>query len=84
MNHYIPIFGLDLFFFHREGNSVWCHDHQKIFFDKAHEELLSQKIRSEIVTLDGRGEHPATVSLGRGHYSSSHNHGSGKWVYLQY
>ena len=28
------------------------------FFDKADEELLNQKIRSEIVTLDGRGEHP--------------------------
>ena len=30
------------------------------FFDKADEELLNQKIRSEIVTLDGRGEHPTT------------------------
>ena len=29
-----------------------------MFFDKADEELLNQKIRSEIVTLDGRGEHP--------------------------
>ena len=28
------------------------------FLDKADEELLNQKIRSEIVTLDGRGEHP--------------------------
>ena len=31
---------------------------ESFFLDKADEELLNQKIRSEIVTLDGRGEHP--------------------------